>query len=347
MNLRFSIDALQMLIAFKASKDIFPSKTLMNLFSDLLPIHENTCLLSFLTESAYEYFYSCRHESIPTKEEFMEWTKKWIETTHARVLKTELSRYKPSDQQVGIASASQSVLQKHFVVIDNNEISTSSVSYKARRKLIDTLKSDQKENNPAIKRARVSLSEDILKCPKKKPLNGSTQPPTKVPPSEEHKTAKTNLLSFMTKRSGEKAGLLTNGLSIKYPGRFYGKVTTIRLCKEISKPVRMVFYQIHGQIRPSFYAVKPSTYAPNILHTRNTIRKILQPEEYLYDSEEEWIEEDGESIDKESEESDDDESGNAEWVEEDTNTPFFSKGQLPEIDYPLLTVLTVDESTLE
>ncbi|KAI5125401.1 hypothetical protein NEPAR04_0334 [Nematocida parisii] len=347
MNLRFSIDALQMLIDFKASKDIYPSRELMTLFSDLLPITSDSCLPSFLAECAYEYFYCSKQEGVPTREEFLEWTKNWMESTSARILRISLPRDKSVADEAGTHSITTGKQEKNFLIIDSKEISKNSPVHKSRREFIQNLKNRQKETDPSIKRVRMSMSEDILEARKEVlKITRTPKPRIKDVPIESSKSIKSNLLFFMTKRSTECTDKASN-LFIKYPGIFYGNISTIRRCKEISIPTRMVFYQIHGQIRPPFYAVKDSKNALNPAHTRNSCRKILPEEEYLYDSEEEWVEEDGESIDKDSSESDEEESEDAEWVEKDTNELFFGKGQLPRIDYPVFTVRMVDEAKVE
>ncbi|KAI5192060.1 hypothetical protein NEMIN01_1808 [Nematocida minor] len=345
MNLRFSVDTLRLLIEFKMSSDRFPDRHLMNLFCDLLPVDGVCCLLSFLAENSYEYFYSCRAADSPSKEEFSEWVRNWMQLSGARRLKVEVSRDKLKTPPEKEGVPAEESAPTYFVVVDSTEISKNSLSYKARKKLIHEIKEKQRLFQPEKKRVRVSVSEDILKCAKKE---AAPEESTAPEPIKEKKSApKSSLLSFITKKD-EPHEESFRKTQMKVSGIFHGNTATIRHCKEIAKPIRMVFYQIHGQVRPPYYAVKTRTSKPNVCSSRrNSVKRMLPPEDYMYDSDEEWVEGDGESIDEDSIESDEEESEDAEWVEEDTNEIFFSKGQLPRMDHPLFTVLLVDETKME
>ncbi|KAH9386060.1 uncharacterized protein NEMAJ01_0956 [Nematocida major] len=353
MSLRFSVDALQMLIEFKLSADVFPSKSLMNIFSDLLPVHSKCNLPAFLSECAYEYFYSGKKGPAPAKSEFLEWVAKWVEDVQARILKVKLTREAPPCSAGSPQAVQSAAAERCFVVINSEEICKNSKAYKARQRLLQGIKDQQKEENPKIKRVRMSVSEDILKCemkspPEKKPAAELHAPPTAAvkEAKDTKQLTKSSLLSFITKKEDQK-NPCHRKIALKPLGRFYGKVETIRKCKDINKPVKMVFCRIHGQIRPPLYMLKAQRDLSRVVHaSRNSTHKVLPLEEYIYDSEEEWIEGEGESIDEESEESDDEESEDAEWVEKDTNEVFFTKGQLPRMDHPVFTVVEVSEESL-
>lgn len=339
MNLRFTVDALRLLVEFKLSSDLFPSGRLMRLFCDLLPVDVSSCLYDFITASSYEYFFSGKNGEIPSRNEFREWIGKWGETAQVRRLRIEVG-----NRKVRKIRKLEEERSSYFVVVDG-EIDRESEMYRARKRLIEEVKEEERKNNPEIKRIRISLSEDILKCREKENFKEKKDSPEKEKDKNSAKILSgNNLLSFIT-RKHERPGEHSR-IRIRAEGVFHGPVHTVRHCKEIAKPVRMIFYQVHGEIRPSFYGVKRKKDTSKV-KTRNSVKKILAEEDYMYDSEEEWIEGDGESIDKESEESIEEESEDAEWVEKDTNEIFFSKGQLPRIDHPEFTVLTVNEVSAE
>lgn len=354
MNLRFSVDALRMVIEFKMASDYFPSKELMNIFSDLLPVSDISCVSTFLSEESYEYFYSGKSTPVPSKEEHRRWVISWGKSVSVRKLKIETTRR----NKKGLASyenTEKSTELAYFIVIDSEEIQKNSNLYKARKRLIEEIKDIEKKNHPEIKRVRMSISEDILKySPKEETASISKK--TDKPQAQaqiQNKTdkpqaqAQNNLLSFITKKYSVNEEV-SSRILIRPAGIFHGPIQTVRHCKEIAKPIRMLFYQLHGQIRPPFYGIKTCRDTSKIkVQSKDSTKKILPSEEYLYDSDEEWIEGDGESIEEESEESIEEGSEETEWVEEDTNEIFFSKGQLPRIDHPPFTVLVVDETGTE
>lgn len=335
MSLRFGVDTLRLLIEFKMSEDRFPSKQLMNLFGDLLPVDGLGCLYTFISEASYEYFYSGKSTNTPSRDEYTTWVSSWCVSVGARRLKIDLSRNTP--KKASSTEETEHIHRPmHFIVVDSKEIAKNSPSHRARKRLLEEIKETQKSSHPEIKRVRFSASEDILKCTEKEP----SKPPVKTRTGN-------NLLSFITKKY-EKCEETSSRIPMRQAGVFQGRIATARHCKEIAKPVRMVFYQMHGQVRPPFYGIKACRDASKLRNrSRDSTKKILAPEEYMYDSDEEWIEEDGESIDEDSTESMEEESEDAEWVEKDTDEIFFSKGQLPRMDHPEFTVVLVDEAKAE
>lgn len=93
----------------------------------------------------------------------------------------------------------------------------------------------------------------------------------------------------------------------------FNKRFTFRKRKEIVNPIRLTFIKFHDQIRPPIYSAIEKT------NQRITFKKINQVQDYDYDSDAEWIYEDGDDIDMsdETETEEYSESEDNEWIDKE------------------------------
>ncbi|KAI5181635.1 hypothetical protein NEOKW01_1811 [Nematocida sp. AWRm80] len=294
-NLRYSGHALKALLEFKGSKEMYPTEEQLIMYLDLLQVPGPIINAKEIFTEAYEYFYSHKKNSI-LLEVFLKWITDWSTRVNLRTLKTQLD----TERIV------------YLIIVDTSVISTNSRAYQCRERLTKNISSFYREVTESNKRIKPVYSENILENTAKN-------------------AGMSGLLAFVKRKETTESTFETTKTRILPLGRMHKNITTFRKSSEIRTPVRMVFYKHHGQIRPAYYNIKQ----PRTMYTRITIRKILPEEEYLYDSEEEWIEGDGESVDKEEQESEEEPlEEDILWIEPDAEDNLFRKGQLPTLDHP-------------
>ncbi|KAI5171962.1 hypothetical protein NEFER03_1227 [Nematocida sp. LUAm3] len=338
-NLRYSTHALRMLSLFKRSKEIFPPEEAVAIYVDMLEVEEHPISPFTISKDTYEYFFSGR-KVYPSPQEYLEYINNWWKKYKPEQIQITISSKKAEDMHKNVSAVAPWLIEKHTIL------------YKFRREYTKRLKKELKKSLAHTENApkRISIKytspidpyalaenplDHVYRCSMEETeLLEDTQESLQTTKKEEecaaHKKAKekkqSGLLMFAKKRKIEEK----NKVSLRYPGRVYKNQKTIRRSPYIRKPIRMVFIKHHQQIKPPYYHVKKQSP----LITRSTTKKILREEEYAYDSDEEWIEGDGESIDEDSYESEEEEEGPNEWIEEDVNEVLFSRGKLPKMDHP-------------
>ncbi|KAI5185721.1 hypothetical protein NEHOM01_1013 [Nematocida homosporus] len=334
-NLRFTASTLKLLLDFKQSSALYPSSELMLLFADLLVVSEQIEIERFLALHAYEYFYAGKRLR-PSLVDFQAWVHIWTETTDPQIIKVEI-----------VDSAGLSLWSAYVIAVAREVLERKSLSYRFRLKFPKYLKSEWLKSTDSTglktksssKHLSVLIAADLVGAEEEVADKDESETSLEIKPKKDS----AGLLAFAQKRAA--TVLETSSKKVRFlpPGRMYKHQKTFRVGADVSTPVRMVFYKHHGQVRPSYYGVKKM--GPVFPRTRCSVKKILPDEEYLYDSDEEWVEGDGESIGEESFESDEDEDEDAGWIEPDnTNEALFRRGQLPRIDYPVCQEYPLDEA---
>ncbi|OAG29915.1 hypothetical protein NEDG_01462 [Nematocida displodere] len=345
-NSRFSTSALKMLIDFKRGKEVFPPEELMLSFVDLLSVPPRASISEHLAKESFEYFYAGKKD-VPPYTRFLEWTSRWTKRAGVHHVHIEVS-----NQKEGICSGFS------ILAVESKLIAERTRACQARRGFVRSVQVAFRTILQTVGRLKVKLSEDLLhyiapalelcpeaKAPPKPQTSQTSQTPQTSQMSQKPPKPQTSssLLAFATKKEATEARAEAK-VKIALPGRLYPKKTTTRMVPEVAAPIRMVFFKHHGEIRPPYYNAK---HPGKRLQARNSLKKILQEEDYAYNSEEEWVEGDGESINEDSLESDDEEGEDEGWIEPDTNEVLFTKGQLPRLDHPFCREYALDETVAE
>lgn len=99
-------------------------------------------------------------------------------------------------------------------------------------------------------------------------------------------------------------------MTFKFNDLRFRRRFTLRRQKEINCPVKLTFVKFHDQIKPPVYEKVDKK------RNRNTL-KVIENVDYEFDSDAEWIYEDGESVDISESESDEDTTTDDDWIEKD------------------------------
>lgn len=311
-NLRFSVYALKLLIEFKHSKEMFPSSELLLLFADLLMLPDTSLdPAEYLARESFEYFYSGKRNGLDF-EEFSKRINEWSVQNKVKIISAQIHT---ADKNISSTA--------FFIVADNSVALKINAIQKMRLECRKMIAMYQKERLCIKKKLFVDISEDIIDGASEEVLAGK------------------GMLAFATKRGADNLFPQKRTKTVAY-GKMYKNAKTLRVDPRIQNKVRMVFYKLHFQVRPAYYNIKvPSPYK----NRRNSLAKLLLEHEYENNSDEEWIEGDGEDIEEESFESDEDEEGDQEWIEPDAEYAIFRKGQLPRIDYPYCREYALSEES--
>jgi len=306
---RFSVEALRLLIEFKESEKMFPSAELLRLYADLLQLPPNCEVLETVAGASFEYFYGGRRK-VPTHAEYRRHIESWIGEKRVRAVAVELLA---EEEKIGAVSV---VVVGEFEAEERGP-QTSAKSILERRLREEYVAQHGEESYISVRAAAEKAHRDA----EKKTTNNV----------DEIKPPKPGILAFAVRRTDEKTGQEQQRASVREVGKLHRNMVTLRKSASVKHPVKMVYYKHHGQIRPPYYNVKESARR---VKTRWTTKKSLPEEEYEYNSEEEWIEGDGEDIGDESGESEEEEEGEMEWIESDAGQELVRKGRLPSLDHP-------------
>ncbi|KAI5188438.1 hypothetical protein NECID01_0069 [Nematocida sp. AWRm77] len=374
-NLRFSTHALKLLLEFKRSKERFPSDGHLAMYADLLPVPVLEKIPEWLSAESFEYFYSGK-AGAPALEEFTKRVEEWSACAKIRTVQVEVyseqtglsfvSHVLAVDaQSVGRGSAVHRARRRFARKVGAECSRNLGISEKFQVRLSENIlaqsgdgrasmgedapeggsgseeecenvgSANTSSNSKGNSKGKGNTSSNSKGNTNSKGKDGGKNKESKPPANQQ------TLLSFAVKNTAEsKPRALTRTRTV-LPGRMQRSVGTFRVSSDVKKPVRMVFFKLHGQIRPPCYQARESRQRVRV---RNSLRKIFTDEEYLYNSEDEWVEGDGEDITDESSESYEEEEEAQEWIEEDTEEGLIRKGQLPKLDHPVCVEYPVNEA---
>lgn len=316
-NLKFSPHALGALQQFKKSADVFPSDDLFILFVDLHQIWGGGDAQEAATREAYGLFYSHKKHK-PEYRAFAEHFEKKMGEYGVERIKVAVSPEAPPDANIDVHPSRRAdcKIEEHYFVARGNLTPRTG---ELVRKFRSTFEKELAVYYKTTMAASVSVEAPSL---------GKAEVQAKAAGGE-------TLLGYFTAKRGPReksiGGLNFGRAAVRYGHRFLGRVDTVRKAEQMIRPTKMVFYKHHCQVRPPYYnkAGPSRSKAP-----RNSLRRILGDEEYEYNSDEEWVEEEGESVGTTESEEYEEEEGEHEWIEESKDESLLKGTHLPTMDFP-------------
>lgn len=330
-NMRTHPHALEGLIQFKRSTALLPCDDLIVLFTDFYRAGENPSI-AVVFEDAYNFFYSQKKQDpgYPSFSAHMG-EKCGVYGLHTLDVAVETPAH---GEEAGEGEEKRTCTETYWV-LNAEAVSRSSTLSPRTCELIARFRSSLRKKICSYHRFRYGAAVTVHVKP------GMEAECTPVGTPKKQGPASSSLLVYLSAKKAPSpeeeeaaSGPDFRNAAVRYGHMFWGKIDSMRRSEQLVQPVRMVFFKMHSQVRPPYHAKRQSR--KNVQLRRDTTAKMQHVGDYGYDSDEEWIAEEGESIDSiESEEAEEEEEGELEeWIEPDKEEFTFSGRKLPTLDFP-------------